>query len=105
MVFSKGPRPTKGWESMTKTSAAGNGLFANLKTGTKIYTGFGAVLTLLAGVAGVAWNGLTDSVDGLHRYEKQAEVALLASSLEGSMLEARLAGRTFLENHSDAAAK
>ena len=90
---------------MTQVSARRSGLFANLKTSVKIYAGFGVVLTLLTSVAGVAWHGLTDSVDGLHRFEKQAEVAALASSLETSMLEARLAGRAFLDDHSDAAAK
>jgi methyl-accepting chemotaxis protein len=86
-------------ETRKKSSAS---FFSNLKTSTKIYTGFGALLILLAGLGGMSWLSAQDGQHNLKAYTTQSRIAVSSSAAETNFIEARLAVRRFLASGSEA---
>ncbi|QQP92680.1 HAMP domain-containing protein (plasmid) [Skermanella sp. TT6] len=76
--------------------------FGNLKTRTKIYTGFGALLLLLSGLGGMSWFSAQDGQNNLRAYTTQSRIAVSISVAETDFIEARLAVRRFLASGDDA---
>ena len=71
-------------------------LFADRRTSTKIYTGFGVLLLLLSGLGGAFWLSAEDGLTNLNAYTRQSEIAASISKAETQLLEGRLAVRRFL---------
>jgi len=85
---------------MPKQSSAS--FFSNLKTRTKIYTGFGALLLLLSGLGGMSWLSAQDGQHNLKAYTTQSRIVVSSSAAETAFIEARLAVRRFLASGSEA---
>lgn len=89
--------------TLTTTNPKGiTSLFADRRTGTKIYTGFGALLLLLSGLGGAFWLSAEDGLNNLNAYTKQSEIAVGISQAETKLIEARLAVRRFLVSGAEA---
>ena len=56
--------------------------FSNLKTRTKIYTGFGALLLLLSGLGGMSWLSAQDGQHNLKAYTTQSRIVVSSSAAE-----------------------
>ncbi|QCG92473.1 HAMP domain-containing protein [Azospirillum sp. TSA2s] len=80
------------------------GPFANLRTATKIYTGFGVTLALLVGLGAVSWTGLRSSDDALRRYAGQSHVAMAVAEADTNMADALGAAEEFVSSGSAAVA-
>ncbi|MBK1838930.1 methyl-accepting chemotaxis protein [Azospirillum sp. YIM B02556] len=80
------------------------GPFANLRTATKIYTGFGVTLALLVGLGAVSWMGLRSSDDALRRYAGQSHVAMAVAEADTDMADALGAAEEFVSSGSPAVA-
>ncbi|WP_042702782.1 methyl-accepting chemotaxis protein [Azospirillum sp. B506] len=80
------------------------GPFANLRTATKIYTGFGITLALLVGLGGVSWTGLRSSDDALHRYAAQSHIAMTLGEADTNMSDTLAAAQEFLSSGAPAVA-
>ncbi|MBP2302148.1 methyl-accepting chemotaxis protein [Azospirillum picis] len=72
------------------------GTFADLRTATKVYTGFGVTLALLVGLGAVSWTGLRSSDDAMRRYSGQATVAMAVAEADTRMADALAAAEEFL---------
>ncbi|BAI76279.1 methyl-accepting chemotaxis protein (plasmid) [Azospirillum sp. B510] len=78
--------------------------FANLRTATKIYTGFGVTLALLVGLGAVSWTGLRSSDDALRRYAAQSHIAMAMGEADNSISDALGAAQEFVSSGSPAVA-
>ncbi|MDQ2101187.1 methyl-accepting chemotaxis protein [Azospirillum isscasi] len=78
--------------------------FANLRTATKIYTGFGVTLALLVTLGAVSWSGLRSSDDALHNYAAQSDVTLTLAEADTALSDALGAADEFLVSGSPGAA-
>ncbi|HYD98574.1 MAG TPA: HAMP domain-containing methyl-accepting chemotaxis protein [Alphaproteobacteria bacterium] len=72
------------------------GFFANLKTQTKLYSSFGAVIVLMVGLGSVAWQSAERTQQGIDAYSAEAHIALDSAQADTALLEARLAVRRFM---------
>ncbi|SMH31328.1 methyl-accepting chemotaxis protein [Azospirillum agricola] len=88
----------------TKSRTAGASAFANLRTATKVYTGFGVTLCLLVGLGGVSWVGLRASGDAMAQYSAQSGVATLVAEADTDMSDAFTAAQEFMATGAPAAA-
>ncbi|WP_366655668.1 HAMP domain-containing methyl-accepting chemotaxis protein [Fodinicurvata sp. EGI_FJ10296] len=71
-------------------------LFANLKTGTKIFSGFAIVLVLLIGLAGMSLLNSREAQDTLSQYANQSALQTDVASGERALLRAGIAANHFL---------
>ncbi|WP_372400171.1 HAMP domain-containing methyl-accepting chemotaxis protein [Azospirillum sp. HJ39] len=83
---------------------AGVGAFANLRTATKVYTGFGVTLALLVGLGAVSWAGLRTSQDAMRRHAAQSHVAMTVAEADTAMADAFGAAEEFMSSGSPAVA-
>ncbi len=70
--------------------------FANLRTATKIYTGFGVTLCLLVGLGAVSWTGLQASEDAMRHFSTQTKIASLLGEADTDVSDALSAAQEFL---------
>ncbi|MGQ9372074.1 CHASE3 domain-containing protein, partial [Azospirillum sp. A39] len=70
--------------------AVGTTIFANLKVRTKIYVGFGVVLSLLVGLGVSSWLTARNGDANLAAYTAQSEIALLSAQSDTALLQTRL---------------
>ncbi len=78
--------------------------FANLRTATKVYTGFGVTLALLVTLGAVSWTGLRSSDTALHSYAAQSDVTLTLGEADTALSDALGAAAEFLVSGTDGAA-
>ncbi|PWI33593.1 methyl-accepting chemotaxis protein [Vibrio albus] len=76
-----------------------------LRLGTQIGSGYGLLIILLVIVSSSAYLGLTNAVQGFSNFQGLAQNTNLASTMESSMLEARLYALDYLRTHSDKSKK
>jgi methyl-accepting chemotaxis protein len=95
-------RATKTDQS-TDQSAGGSkgGFLSSMKIGKKLYAGFGIIILLLALVAGVAWNGLSNGEMTFDKYSSSAGAAVMAASVDTAMSDSLLSVRQFVATGSD----
>ncbi|CAO3437897.1 methyl-accepting chemotaxis protein [Azospirillum doebereinerae] len=89
---------------MTTKPPQGTNAFADLRTATKVYTGFGVTLCLLVGLGGVSWVGLRASGDAMRNYSTQSRVAMLVAEADTDMSDAFTAAQEFMATGSTGAA-
>jgi len=78
--------------------------FANLRTATKIGTGFGITLALLVGLGGVSWVGLQASDEAMRHYSAQSMIAMRVAEADTNMSDALAAAQEFLATGTAASA-
>ena len=78
--------------------------FANLRTATKVYTGFAVTLSLLVTLGAVSWSGLQSSNNALHNYAAQSDVTLTLAEADTALSDALGAADEFLVSGKEAAA-
>ena len=88
----------------SQNQPAGVGAFANLRTATKVYTGFGVTLALLVGLGAVSWAGLRTSEDAMRRHAAQSHVAMTVAEADTAMADAFGAAEEFMSTGSPAVA-
>ena len=86
----------------SQTQSRKAGPFANLRTATKIYTGFGVTLALLVGLGAMSWSGLQSSDDALRRYAAQSHVAMTVAEADTHISDALGGAEEFLSTGSAA---
>lgn len=84
------------------TAATGAGFFANLKTGTKIYAGFGALLALILAMGGLSWQVAEEGQNTLEAYNAEATIALHSAMADGAVIAMRFAADRFIYNGEEA---
>ncbi|WP_395457722.1 methyl-accepting chemotaxis protein (plasmid) [Azospirillum melinis] len=94
------PSPSTGSSQQTAARPTKAGPFANLRTATKIYTGFGVTLALLVGLGAVSWSGLRSSDDALRRYAVQSHVAMAVAEADTNLSDALGAAEEFVSSGS-----
>lgn len=92
------PNPSPSQQTAARPTKAGP--FANLRTATKIYTGFGVTLALLVGLGAVSWSGLRSSDDALRRYAAQSHVAMAVAEADTNLSDALGAAEEFVSSGS-----
>ncbi|KAA0679826.1 methyl-accepting chemotaxis protein [Roseomonas genomospecies 6] len=78
--------------------------FANLRTATKVYTGFGVTLALLVTLGTVSWTGLRSSDEALRSYAVQSDVTLTLAEADTALSDALGAAAEFLVTGAEASA-
>ncbi len=78
--------------------------FANLRTATKVSTGFGVTLSLLVGLGAVSWSGLQASEEAMSSYSAQSAIVLRVAEADTDISDAFTAAQAFLATGSAGAA-
>ncbi|PWC32725.1 HAMP domain-containing methyl-accepting chemotaxis protein [Azospirillum sp. TSO35-2] len=91
--------------SSQPSQPAAVGAFANLRTATKVYTGFGVTLALLVGLGAVSWTGLRSSDAAMRSYAAQSNVAMAVAAADTDVSDALGAAAEFLATGSPAVAE
>ncbi|WP_247887235.1 HAMP domain-containing methyl-accepting chemotaxis protein [Azospirillum sp. SYSU D00513] len=86
--------------SVVERGRRGAGVFANLKTRTKIYVGFASVLALLVGMGVSSWLSANRGEADLRRFSVQSGIAINSAEADASLMEARIAVRRYMEDAS-----
>ena len=69
--------------------------FSGIRVHTKVYIGFGAVLSLLIGLGASSWLSSQESNDNISAYTEQSKIALLSARADTALLRALLAVSQF----------
>ncbi len=88
----------------SQSAPATTNAFANLRTATKVYTGFGVTLGLLVGLGAVSWVGLQASEDAMRSYSAQSSIAMLMAEADTDMSDAFTAAQEFMATGAPRAA-
>ncbi|MFD1380515.1 MCP four helix bundle domain-containing protein [Fodinicurvata halophila] len=83
---------------MSEKTASRSGFFANLKIGTKIFTGFTIVLVLMAALGAISFLSSKRGSDSLEAYSQQGEIAELTAEAQSDLVRARLAVTSFMNS-------
>ena len=90
---------------MSTVSSGASGALASLRVRTKILSGFGAVLVLLAGVAGLSVNGFNGSIGTFENFESIAGNTVRVGVIDRAFVDLRRNVYIFAATGEEAAAQ